>query len=87
MTIDGNANKKKKAYTQANLAEIAAYNKLAVEYNICHARRDHDSFGCPNGTVTVKLKNWNFKEFEKQNDRETQQIPTRSTGHAAAGPD
>ena len=70
VTIDGNANKMKTAYTQINSAEIAGDNKLDVECYICHARGDHHSFRCPNGIVTVKLKNWNFEDFEKQNARE-----------------
>ena len=28
---------------------------------------DHNSYGSPNGSVTVKLKNRGFEDFEKQN--------------------
>ena len=73
VTINGDVNKKNNANKQANLAKTADNldkEKATIQCYICHARGEHDWFGCPNGTVSVNLMNRNFVEFEKQNARE-----------------
>ena len=80
VTINGDANKKNNANGQANLAKTEDdpdKDKAAIQCYICHAQGDHDSFDCLNGTVTVRLKNLNFEEFEKQNTWEDATNPNK----------
>ena len=80
VTIDGNTNNKNNANVQANLAKTANdpdKDKATIQCYICHARGDHDSFGCPNGTVTVKLKNRSFEANELKNARKDAANPNK----------
>ena len=79
VTIDGNKNKKPDAREQVNLAEKADENNgmECIECYICHARGEHDSIGCPNGELTVKLNNRSYMANKKQNAREDAENPNK----------
>ena len=55
----------------------AAKDKSIAQSYICHQQGDHDSIGCPNGSVTVKLKNESFEDFQKQNALEDGKDPNK----------
>ena len=61
----------------------AAKEKPIVQCYICYQRSDHNSIGFSNGSVIVKLKNWSFKDFEKQSVFENGKDPNKRLRVAA----
>ena len=79
VTIDGDAKNKRDRDLQGNLVSKPniEYDESRIECYICHARGDHDSYGCPNGTLTVKMNNRSSKENELKNAREDAANPSK----------
>ena len=67
VTIDANKNKK----------PDTDYDDKRIECYICHARGDHDSTGCPNGTVKITLNNRSYKNIELKNGQEDSANPNK----------